>query len=103
MGGDAYSGGLTGKQRKRQEAAGQPTRYNGRCARLTATERAALEAEGRRPVIRFRIPAGRTIAFDDIEGRRLLSGMKVSNALAVLEGFAVELVADLNVPDNDNA
>jgi hypothetical protein len=42
------------------------------------------------------------IVFDDIEGRRLLSGMKVSNALAVLEGFAVELVAYLNVPDTDS-
>jgi len=41
------------------------------------------------------------IVFDDIEGKRLLSGMKVSNALAVLEGFAVELVAYLDVPDTD--
>ncbi len=53
-------------ERKRQEAAHQPTRYNGRCAHLTAAERAAFEAEGRKPVVRFRIPPGRTIAFDDI-------------------------------------
>jgi glutamyl-tRNA synthetase len=53
-------------ERKRQEAAGEQPRYNGRCARLSAAERAAFEAEGRRPVIRFRIPPDRTIAFDDI-------------------------------------
>jgi nondiscriminating glutamyl-tRNA synthetase len=53
-------------ERKSREAAGEPIRYNGRCARLTAPERAAFEAEGRRPVVRFRIPTGRTIAFDDI-------------------------------------
>jgi nondiscriminating glutamyl-tRNA synthetase len=53
-------------ERKRQEAARETPRYNGRCARLTPAQRAAFEAEGRKPVIRFRIPADRTIAFDDI-------------------------------------
>ena len=51
--------------RAAQEAARQAPRYVGRCAHLTADQRRAREAEGRRPVIRFRIPAG-TIAFDDI-------------------------------------
>jgi glutamyl-tRNA synthetase len=53
-------------ERKRQEAVGQSPHYNGRCARLSAAERRAFEAVGRRPVIRFRIPADRTVAFDDI-------------------------------------
>ena len=53
-------------ERKRQEAAREAARYSGRCANLTAAERAAFEAEGRRPVVRFRIPADRKIAFDDI-------------------------------------
>jgi nondiscriminating glutamyl-tRNA synthetase len=53
-------------ERKRQEAAREPSRYSGRCARLTAAERAAFEAEGRRPVIRFRIPENRRIEFDDL-------------------------------------
>jgi glutamyl-tRNA synthetase len=53
-------------ERKRQEAAREAPRYNGRCAHLTAAERAAFEAQGRRPVVRFRIPPDRTIAFDDI-------------------------------------
>ena len=53
-------------ERKRQEAACLPARYNGRCAHLSAVERAAFEAEGRKPVVRFRIPPDRTIAFDDI-------------------------------------
>jgi nondiscriminating glutamyl-tRNA synthetase len=53
-------------ERKRQEAARLAVRYSGRCATLTAAERAAFEAEGRKPVVRFRIPADRTIAFDDI-------------------------------------
>ena len=53
-------------ERRRQEAAHEPTRYNGRCARLTPAEKAAFEAEGRRPVIRFRIPEHRLVAFDDL-------------------------------------
>ncbi len=53
-------------ERKRQEAAHEPTRYNGRCAHLTPEQRAGFEAEGRKPVVRFRIPPDRVIAFDDI-------------------------------------
>jgi nondiscriminating glutamyl-tRNA synthetase len=51
--------------RAAQEAAHQPPHYVGRCARLSAAERRAREAEGRRPVIRFRIGEG-SVAFDDI-------------------------------------
>ena len=47
------------------QAAHRPPRYVGRCARLTAAERRAREAEGRKPVIRFRVGEG-SVAFDDI-------------------------------------
>jgi glutamyl-tRNA synthetase len=53
-------------ERKRQEAARESPRYNGRCARLSAEQRVAFEAEGREPVVRFRIPPDRTIVFDDM-------------------------------------
>ena len=52
-------------ERSRQEAAHEAPRYNGRCARLTAEERAAFEADGRRPVVRFRIGESR-VAWDDV-------------------------------------
>jgi len=51
--------------RAAQEAAKLPPRYVGRCAALTPAERAAREAEGRQPVIRFRVGEG-VVAFDDI-------------------------------------
>ena len=51
--------------RKAQEAAKQPPRYVGRCARLTVEERRAREAEGRRGAIRFRVGEG-VVAFDDV-------------------------------------
>jgi len=55
--------------RREQEARHEPPHYNGRCRNLTDAERAAFEAEGRRPAIRFRVP-DQVVAFDDlIRGR----------------------------------
>ena len=51
--------------RKAQEAAKQPPRYVGRCANLTADERQAREAEGRRGALRFRVGEG-VVGFDDL-------------------------------------
>ena len=51
--------------RRAQEAAKQPPRYVGRCAKLTPDERRAREAEGRAGALRFRVGEG-VVAFDDI-------------------------------------
>jgi nondiscriminating glutamyl-tRNA synthetase len=51
--------------RAAQGAAHQAPRYVGRCAHLTPEQRRSFEAEGRRPVIRFRLPPG-VVAFDDL-------------------------------------
>ena len=55
--------------RAAREAAHQPPRYSGRCARLTTAQRRSREAEGLRPAIRFRVGEG-SVAFDDsVRGR----------------------------------
>ncbi len=51
--------------RKAQEAAHEPPRYVGRCARLTPDARRAREADGRRGALRFRVGEG-VVAFDDV-------------------------------------
>ncbi|HET7678297.1 MAG TPA: glutamate--tRNA ligase [Candidatus Limnocylindrales bacterium] len=51
--------------RAAQEAAHRPPHYVGRCAALSAEQRRAREAEGRRPAIRFRVGQG-SVVFDDI-------------------------------------
>jgi glutamyl-tRNA synthetase len=51
--------------RAEQAARKEAPRYNGRCLRLTDADRAAFEAEGRRPVIRLRVPP-ETLSFDDL-------------------------------------
>jgi len=51
--------------RKAQELAREAPRYVGRCATLSADERAAREADGQRGAVRFRVGQG-VVAFDDI-------------------------------------
>jgi len=52
--------------RKAQLAAGRPPRYAGTCAALPAEESARRIAAGARPALRFRVPPGRAIEFDDL-------------------------------------
>jgi glutamyl-tRNA synthetase len=53
-------------ERRAQRAAGKPPRYSGRCRDLSDAERAAREAQGMRASLRFRVPAGRRVEFEDL-------------------------------------
>ncbi len=53
-------------ERARQRAAGRPPRYSGRCARLDPEEAERRVRAGEPHVLRFRVPAGREIAWDDL-------------------------------------
>ncbi len=55
--------------RREQEARREAPRYNGRCRTLSDAERAAFEASGRRPAIRFRVPDERVVFEDLVRGR----------------------------------
>lgn len=69
------------RQKALQE--GKAPRYDGRCRHLTAQERSRLEEEGRRPVIRLRIPdSGSTVVKDLFRG-------EVSFANEVLDDFII--------------
>nr|MDH3162219.1 glutamate--tRNA ligase [Bacillus licheniformis] len=54
------------KEREEQVARGEMPRYSGKCRNLTKEEQEKLEAEGRQPSIRFKVPQGEVIRFDDI-------------------------------------
>jgi glutamyl-tRNA synthetase len=54
------------QRRKEAMARGAAPGYDGRCRRLTDAERAAFEAEGRPWALRFAIPEGRDVTFDDL-------------------------------------
>lgn len=51
--------------RKAQRAAGKPPRYSGKCARLSPAERQRRYDQGLRPTLRFRVPDGHEITFED--------------------------------------
>lgn len=52
--------------RRAQLARGEPPRYPGSCRSLDAAARAAREAEGVRPALRFAVPEGQVVSFDDL-------------------------------------
>ncbi|WP_026583296.1 glutamate--tRNA ligase [Bacillus sp. J33] len=53
-------------EREAQSAKGETPAYSGKCRNLTPEERAALEAEGRKPSIRFLVPKGKAFTFNDM-------------------------------------
>ena len=52
--------------RRSQLAAGRPPRYAGTCRELTPAQLAQRRAEGRRASLRFRVPSGERLEFDDL-------------------------------------
>lgn len=52
--------------RRAQAAAGKPPRYSGTCARLTPAERGERRDRGVPASLRFRVPPGHSVAFDDL-------------------------------------
>ena len=59
---------LEAEQRRQKEAGVFATRYQGRCAQLSDSERDAWRAQGRQPALRFRIPPGHTVVDDVVHG-----------------------------------
>lgn len=53
-------------EREEQRAQGIMPQYSGKCAHLSAEERAEKEAEGITPSVRIRVPQDATYAFDDM-------------------------------------
>ncbi|PLS15518.1 glutamate--tRNA ligase [Bacillus sp. M6-12] len=53
-------------EREAQMAKNETPQYSGKCRHLTPEDRSRLEAEGRKPSIRFLVPAGKTYQFNDM-------------------------------------
>lgn len=52
--------------RKQQIASGKPPRYSGKCRALTEAQRTELLVSGKPAALRFRVPSGQTVAFNDL-------------------------------------
>lgn len=74
------SGDQLALARRAQRAAGQPPRYAGTCARLSADEVQRRLDAGLKPSLRFRVPAGRSIEFDDlVRGRQCFQSDEIGD------------------------
>jgi glutamyl-tRNA synthetase len=81
---------LEADRRSQEEAKAHP-RYVGRCAGLTAEERAAREAEGRRGALRFRVRPG-VVAWDDlVRGRVEIDTENLGGDLVIVRGDGTPL------------
>ncbi len=72
------------EMREEQKKNGKPPRYNGKCRDLTDKERKRLEAEGRRPTIRFKVP----VKEEEIIVNDLIRG-EVSFSSDVIDDFVI--------------
>jgi glutamyl-tRNA synthetase len=59
------------ERRRRARAQGRPPGYDGRCRDLDPAQEAAWRAEGRTFAVRFAVPRGRTVVFDDVVRGRI--------------------------------
>jgi len=72
--------------RKAHEAAKQPPKYVGRCAALTADERASRGTDGRPAALRFRVPAG-VVGFNDaVRGRVEIDTSNLGGDFVIVRG-----------------
>lgn len=53
-------------EREEQSARNETHQYSGRCRNLTAEQKEQFEKEGRQPSLRFKVPAGKILKFDDM-------------------------------------
>ena len=53
-------------EREEQAARNETPHYSGKCRHLTREQQEQFEKEGRQPSLRFKVPAGKIIAFEDM-------------------------------------
>jgi nondiscriminating glutamyl-tRNA synthetase len=69
---------------------GQTPHYTGNCAKLTAEERAAKEAQGIRPVIRFKVPQEGSLVIDDlVRGQVIFSTKEIGGDFIIMKSDGI--------------
>ncbi len=71
------------QMREQAQAEKRPPRYNGKCRNLTAEDRRKLEAEGRKPAIRLKIPEGIIVVQDLILGESKIKSSALQDEVIV--------------------
>lgn len=72
------------KERQEALAQGGSPKYSGKCRSLSAEERQKYEAEGRKPVVRFRVPEDQEIVINDlVRGQVIFQSEEVGDFVIV--------------------
>jgi glutamyl-tRNA synthetase len=72
------------EMREKQKARNQAPRYDNRHRNLTPEQKAAFEAEGRKPVVRFKIEDGREIVWQDqVRGKMVWKGSDLGGDMVI--------------------
>ena len=72
------------EMREKQKARNQAPRYDNRHRNLTPEQKEAFEAEGRKPVVRFKIEDGREIVWQDqVRGRMVWKGSDLGGDMVI--------------------
>lgn len=78
------------KQRRLQAEAGETPHYSGLCATLTAEERAVKEAQGIKPVIRFKVPHSTDLVIDDlVRGQVVFSSDEIGGDFIIMKSDGI--------------
>jgi nondiscriminating glutamyl-tRNA synthetase len=86
--------------RRDQEARKEAPRYNRRCLSLTDADVAAFEAEGRRPAVRFSVPA-ELVRFDDLVRGEVEFDNALLGDFVIVRGDGVPLYHFVVVVDDE--
>jgi nondiscriminating glutamyl-tRNA synthetase len=72
------------QERQKALSTGAPVKYSGKCSALSPEERKKLAAEGRKPVVRFRVPEQQEIVIDDlVRGRVVFNSAEIGDFVIV--------------------
>jgi glutamyl-tRNA synthetase len=87
--------------RKAQLERGEPPRYTGKCRHLTEKEKERLRREGRKPVLRFKVPEGRIIVFDDlVKGKIEINSKQLGGDFVIVRSSGVPVYNFVVVVDD---
>jgi len=88
------------ERRKLAAKEGRPLGYDNRCRTLSDSQKEGFEREGRRPVIRFRVPESETVVVNDIVRGRILFGPGIINDFIIMRADARPTFHFANVVDD---
>jgi nondiscriminating glutamyl-tRNA synthetase len=88
------------ERRKQALADGGSPGYDGRCRSLSEQNRQRLSQQGRKPVLRFRVPEGRPVVVNDIVRGRVPFTTKVLNDFIILRADGRPTFHFANVVDD---